>query len=95
MQIPKEDDNTSKHFGFYKDKKSTIKKQYIEKCYRNLVNKSLNIESYVKNSLSKHTFSNKLLASILLSFLKKIKFSEYEFPNSKPILDIKYYYLDS
>lgn len=52
IPIREKHNNTSDIFGLYKDKKSTLKGQNIEKDDIDLVSKSLDIESYVKNILS-------------------------------------------
>lgn len=56
MPMPREDNNVPDNFRPYKDKESTLEMQHIERDYRNLVDKSLDIRSCVKNSLSGHTF---------------------------------------
>lgn len=50
MPIPEKDDNISKNFEPYKNKKSILEDNYIEKDYRDLVSKSLNIKSYIRDS---------------------------------------------
>ena len=51
MPIPREDNNTSKNFKPYKDEKSTLKKQNIEKDHINLVGKSLDTGNCVRDGL--------------------------------------------
>lgn len=63
--MSEKDNNVSKTFGFYKDNESTLKKRNIEKDYKNLVDKSLNDKSYVKDCLSKCTLQNKFFANKL------------------------------
>lgn len=53
--ILKEDNNTSDNFASHENEKSTLKKQDIEKDYRNLVDKSSDIRSHVKDNLSGYT----------------------------------------
>lgn len=54
--MPEKDNNTSKYFGPYKDKKYMLNKQDIEKNHRNLIKKSWEIGICAKNSLLGHTF---------------------------------------
>ena len=66
--ISGEDDNALQNFGPYEDKKSTLKKQNIERDHTNLVDKSLNNESHAKDSLSRRIPQDGLFASELSSF---------------------------
>ena len=93
--IPGEDNNASKSFGLYKDDKSTLEEQDIEKDHTNLVGKSLGTGSYARDGLSRCTPQDGLFASESLLFLRKIRFSEQVFPSGKPVLNIKYYHLGS
>lgn len=49
------DNNTSDNFGNYKDEESILKVQDIEGDHRDLVGKSLDIQSCARDSLSKRT----------------------------------------
>lgn len=95
MLIPGEDDNTLENFGPNKNYKSTLKKQNIEKDYRNLIEKSLDTRNHVKNGLSGYTYQDRLFTYELSLFLKEIKFSKQKFFIGKPISNIKYPYLRS
>lgn len=55
MLILEKNNNVLKNFGPYKDKKSILEKQKMEKDHKNLIGKSLDTKSYAKNSLLKHT----------------------------------------
>lgn len=44
------------NFAFYKDDKSILKKQNIERNDKNLVNKNLDAQSYIRDSLLEHIF---------------------------------------
>lgn len=50
-----EDDNISDNFGYYKEKEYILKKQDKEEDHINLVGESSDIESCVRNILSRHT----------------------------------------
>lgn len=56
MPISEKYNTLLKYFRLYKDEKYTLNKQNIEKDYRNLICKSLDIKSCIKNNLSKHIF---------------------------------------
>ena len=92
IPIPEEDDNTSKNFGPYEDEEFTLKEQEIEKDYTNLVSKSSDTESYIRDGLSGHTPQDGLFINESFSFLKEVRFSKQKFPASKLISNIKYYY---
>ena len=49
-------DNISKIFRLYKNEKCISEKQKIEINYKNLVDKSLNMKNYAKNSFLEHIF---------------------------------------
>lgn len=85
-------DNTLKNFRSLKDKEFIWEKQDIERDHRNFVDKSLDTKSRAKNNLSERTLQDGLLINKLSSFLKKVKFSEQEFPTSKSISNIKYHH---
>ncbi len=93
--IPGEDNNALETFEPYKDEKSILEKQNIERDYKNLVGKSSDIEICTKNSLSKRISQDRLLASKLSSFLREVRFNEQESLTDKLVLDIKYYHLGS
>lgn len=61
--MSKENDNTLNNFRSYIDKESISKQQDIEKNHIVLVDKGLDVRSYVRNSLSKHMSQYRLLAS--------------------------------
>lgn len=71
-----EDDNTSENVGFYEDEKSTLEEQDIEEDHRNLVGKSSDTESCVRDDLSEHTPQDGIFASELLSSFKEVRFSK-------------------
>ena len=48
MPMSREDNNISNNFGPYEDEKSTPEVQNIEKDYRDLVGKSLDIRSHAR-----------------------------------------------
>lgn len=50
------DNDTSKNYRLHEDKKFILKKQDIKKNHKNLVGKSLNIRSHIKNSLLERIF---------------------------------------
>ena len=54
--IPREDDNTSKNFGIYKDEESILEEEDIEDNHTNLVGKSLDTKSRVRDGLLGCTF---------------------------------------
>ena len=88
--IPKKDKNASKNIGPHEDEELILEKQDIKKDHRNLGSKSLNIKSYIKNGLSRHTSQVGLLRSKLSSSLREIRFSNQEFTVNTPISNIKY-----
>lgn len=90
-----EDNDTSENFRPYKDKKSILEEQNIEKDHKDLKGKILNTKNHVRNVLLRRTLHNKLFASELSSFLKEVKFSEQKFPISKPVSNIKYHHPSS
>lgn len=47
----KQDNDASENFGFYKDEKSTLEEQDIERDYIDFVGKSSDIGSYTKDML--------------------------------------------
>lgn len=55
MVISKKDDNALVNYGLYKNEKLTLKEQKIEKDYRDLIDKILNIRSYIKDGLLEYT----------------------------------------
>lgn len=94
MSIPRKHNNVSDNYELYMDKKCILEKQMIDRDHKNLIDKRSDAESYARDSLLGHMPQDRLFASDLLSF-RKVWFSEKEFYISKPVLDIKYYYLDS
>lgn len=94
MSMLKEYDNASNNFWLHVDEESILKKQNLKKDNRDLVDKSLEVRSCAKDSLSGHTSQDELFACELLLFLIEVVFSKQEFLTYKPILDIKYYYAD-
>lgn len=76
MLLLGEDNNISEDFGLYEDEKFILKEQNIEKDHENLVDKSLNTRSCVKDSLSKYTSQDKLSICKSSSFLKEVRFNE-------------------
>ncbi len=93
MPIPEEDNHTSENFGSHEDDKS--EEQDIERDYRNSVGENSDTRSCARDSLSRCTLQDRLLANELSVSLKEVKFSEQELPISKPVSDMKYPYLDS
>ena len=81
MPMPGEDDNTSDNFGPYKNKKSTLEVQDIERDYRDLVDKSSDTGSRARAG---HTPQDGLLESESSLFLREVRFSEQEFLTSTP-----------
>ena len=53
MPILEENDNTSENCGLYKNEKSILEEQDIEKDYTNLIHKILDIGSHVRDGLSR------------------------------------------
>lgn len=43
-----------KNFASYKNEKSILKKQNIEKNHKDFISKSFDTESHIKNALSRH-----------------------------------------
>ena len=76
MPMPEKDDNALKYLGLYKDEKYTLDEQDIEKDHRDLVGKSLDIESHAKDGLSRYILQARFFASELSSSLKEVKFSK-------------------
>lgn len=76
MSISGKNDHTSKNFGPYKDEKSILKEQDIEKDYRILVSVSLDTRNRIKHGFSERTFQDGLFISELLSFLIEVWFSK-------------------
>lgn len=74
--ILKEDDNTSFNFVRHENEKFILEKDYIERDHRNLLDKSLNTGSHIKDGLLGCTSQDELFASELSSFLKEVKFNE-------------------
>ena len=76
IPISEKDHNALKNFGLYEDEKSTLKEQDIKGDYINLVSKSSDTRSCIKDGLSRHISQDGLLASELSSFLREVRFSE-------------------
>lgn len=76
MPIPRQNSNVWKNFMSYEDEKSILKEQNIEKNHKNLVEKSLDIRSYIKDSLSGFIPQNKFLASEMSSSLRKVRLNK-------------------
>ena len=76
MLIFKEDGSLLENIEPFIDKKSALKRFKIETDNINLIGKSLNIKSYIKNMLLRYTCQNKLLGNKLSSFFKQIRFSK-------------------
>ena len=95
MLILGKDDNASENFGSHEDEKSILEEQDIERDNINLVNKSSDIGTCVRNGLFRCTPQDRLLISKSSSSLREARFNEQEFPADKPILDIKYYHPSS
>ncbi len=74
------------------DEKSILEEQDIERNYRNLIGKSSDTWSHIKDSLLGHTSQDRLLVSELSLSLREVRFSEQKFLVGKPVLDIKYYH---
>ncbi len=87
-----EDDNISENFGLHEDKEFILEEQDIKGDHRNLVDKSSGTGSYVRDSLSRYTPQDRLLASESLLSLREVKFSKQEFSVGKPVSDIKYHH---
>lgn len=52
MLIPREDNNALENFKSHEDEKLKLEGQNIERDYRNLIGKSSDIESHIKDNLS-------------------------------------------
>lgn len=78
--------------GPHEDVKSTWEEQDIERDHKNLGDESLDTKNYAKNSLSRGFCYAGLFKSQLLSFLKKVRFSNQEFATNISISNIKYNY---
>lgn len=85
--------NTSDNYGPHLDEILILEEWNIERDHRNLVDKSLDIESCARDSLLECIPQDEFLASELSSLLREIWFNEQEFPINKLISDIKYNYL--
>lgn len=92
ISISGKNENISENFGFYKNEKSLLEEQDIEKDHRNLIGKRLDIENYAFNSLSEYISQDKLFASELLLFLRDVRFSKQEFFIDISVSDIKYHH---
>ncbi len=90
IPIPGKDDNISENFGPHEDEESTLKEQDIEEDYRNLVDKSLDIGSCTKDSLSGRISQAGQFGSGLLPFLREVRFSHQEFAVGILVPNIKY-----
>lgn len=90
--IPRKNNNASKNFRLYKNEKSILKEQEIERDHRNLVGKCLDIRKRTKNSLSGCTSQDGFFASESLTSLKEVKFSKQVFLAGKSVLNIKYHF---
>lgn len=75
MSILEEDNNLSKCFGPYKDEKCKLDKQDIKRDHRNLVSKSSDIRSCIKNNLLRCIFQDRYFASESSLSLKEVKSS--------------------
>ncbi len=93
--ISEEDENILDNFGLYEDEESILEEQDIEEDHRNLVSKSSDTRSYVKDGLSRRTPQDGLLTSESSSSLREVRFSEQEFSAGIPVSDIKYHHLGS
>lgn len=80
------------NFEPHKDENFTSEEQNIQKNHKDFVGKSLDTRSYKRDSLSKRTPQNRLLANESLSSLREVKFNKQEFLASKPILEVKYHH---
>ena len=74
MPISGEDNNISENFRPHEDEKFTLERQEIERDHINLVSKSLDIKSYIRDGLSGYTPQDRFLVSKSLSFLRKVRF---------------------
>lgn len=61
--MPRQDDNASDNFRPYENEKSILIVQNIEKNHRNLVEKTLKTENYIRNNLSEHILQDELLGN--------------------------------
>ncbi len=93
--IPGKDDNTSENFGPHEDEESKLEEQDIEEDHRNLLGKSLDTRSHVRDGLLGHTLQDRLFISKLLLSLREVRFSKQEFPAGKLISNKKYHYQGS
>lgn len=53
--MPKKEDDILDNYGFYENEEMTQEKQKIKEDYRDLMDKSLNIKSYIRDGLLKYT----------------------------------------
>lgn len=74
--MPEKNDNILENFKPYKNEKSILEEQKIEKDYKNLIGKSLDTESYIKNGLLRYISQVVLLANKLLLSSKEVRFNE-------------------
>lgn len=88
--ISGKNENILDNFGLHEDKDFILEEQDIKGDYRNLVDKSSDTESHIRNGLSKWTTQDRLFASESLLSLIEIRFSKLEFSTNIPISDIKY-----
>ena len=82
-----EDDNASDKFKSYKDEEFIPEAQDIEGYHRDLVGKSSDTRNHAR---IRRTPQDRLLKSKSSSSLKKIKFSDKEFPSGTLVSDIIY-----
>lgn len=93
MPMPEEDDNVLDHFRHYEKEKYILKGQNIEEDHIDLISKSLDTRSCVRDILLWHILQHGLLKNKSSLFLNKLKFCEQEFPANTPVFNIKYDYL--
>lgn len=84
-----EDNNALNNFGSHENEDFTLKTQDIERDNRDLVGKDSDTGSRARDGLSGYTPQDRLLVSESSSSLRGVKFGEQEFPDNKPVSNVK------
>lgn len=93
MLTLREEDNLSDNFGPHLDEKSALERPDIEKNDIDLVDKSVDTRSRIREILSERIPHDGLLGSESFSSLRDVRFSKQEFTAGTPVSNIKYNHL--
>ncbi len=88
--IPGGDNNALENFGPHEDQKSILKEQDIEENHKNLIGKSSDIRSHIKDGLLGFTPQVVRLRSESSSSLREFRFNDQEFTTGITLSNIKY-----